>query len=319
MTTWPESKHFSFERLADGIYAAISVDSGLAVGNAGILDLGDSTVIFDTFSSHIAAADLRAAAIGATGKEPDDVVLSHAHRDHTKGTQVFKSAAIISTTRTREIMALRLQARTERVNRDGLDAIRRDIDVEFDEWVRNPLTTPLDKLLWESYRQSLLQGIEDYALVLPDVGFDSSLTLYGAKRKAEATTFGGGHSDSDAILYLPNERVVFMGDILFIGYQPYVGDGDLQALLKYLDRVEALDPRIVVPGHGPVGSPKDIAGMKEYLFALEKEVDEMRQSGGGPEEARGQPLPTRFEGLKWAAFWRANLEELHKKATDRGK
>jgi cyclase len=311
------SRHFTLENVGEGVYGAIATQDGLAVGNAGIVDLGDSTVIFDTFSSHIAAADLKSVAERMTGRAVDTVVLSHAHRDHTKGSQAFDGASILSTAKTLENMARRLEARTEKVRREGLAAIEKEVNVEFDAWISNPATDPSDKAIWESYRQSLLQGIEDYRIVVPNIGFESSVTLCGNRRKAQALTFGTGHSESDALLYLPEERTVFMGDLLFIGYQPYIGDGDLQGLLRTLDKVEALDARILVPGHGPIGVPADISKMRDYLDAAQKEVDAVRRGGGGVDEVRRRSLPPALQGLRWRAFWPENLEALYKQMTER--
>jgi cyclase len=54
----PKSKHFQVERLADGVYAAVASEQGYAICNAGIVDIGDKTIIFDTFISPEAAKDL---------------------------------------------------------------------------------------------------------------------------------------------------------------------------------------------------------------------------------------------------------------------
>jgi cyclase len=64
----PTSEHFELERLADGVYAAIATVDGAAYGNAGIVDLGEQTLVFDTFDSPRAADDLRVAAETLTGR-----------------------------------------------------------------------------------------------------------------------------------------------------------------------------------------------------------------------------------------------------------
>jgi cyclase len=83
------SQHFRLERLADGIYAAIHIDGGWAQSNAGIIDLGDRTLIFDTFINPEAATDLRAAAEELTGRSTVVVINSHSHNDHIWGNQIF--------------------------------------------------------------------------------------------------------------------------------------------------------------------------------------------------------------------------------------
>jgi len=75
--------------LADGVYAALHVEGGYAIGNAGIIDLGDRTLIFDTCLNPRAAKDLQMAAKTLTGRPVDSVINSHWHHDHTWGNQIF--------------------------------------------------------------------------------------------------------------------------------------------------------------------------------------------------------------------------------------
>jgi len=235
----------------------------------------------------------------------DHVLLSHVHRDHVKGTQAFKEAVVVSTRWTAETMAKRWKERTEMVKRDGLDQIRTGVNGEFDAWESNELTDVADRVLWEGYRQAILQGLADYDLKLPSVGFEGSLVFQGAKKTAEAISFGGGHTESDALLYLPVERVAFLGDLLFTKCQPYIGDSNSKELLRVLDKVEALDCKVLVPGHGPVGTNRDIGLTREYIFALEKVVREK-----GRAEALKTKAPPPFDTWNLKAFWRENLESM---------
>lgn len=304
------SRHFTIQELHNGIFAAIATDEGWAVSNAGIVDLGGHTLIFDALSNHLAAADLNSSAIALAGRAVDYVVIGHAHRDHYKGTQAFDRATIVSTRKTCESMARLWKERTETVQREGLESVKKGIKEEFESWRSNPATTEADKILWDSYEQSLLQGIETYSLKLPSVGFETSMSFHGSKRTAEAITYGGGHSASDALLFLPEERIAYLGDLLFIGYQPYIGDGNLEELLRILDKVEALDPKTLVPGHGPVGTKGDIQPMREYVLALQKIASETQASEASREALIETPIPEPFDALKWRAFWRENLEFL---------
>lgn len=103
--TFKESKHFRLNYVAEGVFAAISVPGTGSVGNAAIIDLGDSTLVVDTFTTIQAAEDLQAAAIHLTGNPVSYVINTHWHSDHTSGNQVFTpKAQIISTSTTREIM-----------------------------------------------------------------------------------------------------------------------------------------------------------------------------------------------------------------------
>jgi len=304
------SKHFKIQELQPGVFAAIATDGGWAVANAGIVDLGDHTLVFDAFSNHIAAADLNRAAEALTRRKVDYVVVGHAHRDHYKGTQAFEHATIVSTRKSCELIAALWKARTERVKKEGFEFIRKGVKEEFDAWKSSPDTTDADRILWESYEQSLLQGLETYNLKLPNIGFETSMAFHGSQRTAEAIDYGAGHSKSDAILFFPEERVAYLGDLLFIGYQPFIGEGSIEGLLGILDKVEALDPKILVPGHGPPGTVKDMQPMREYLMTLQKIASETRASEANRKSLLNSPIPTSFVSMKWRAFWRANLESL---------
>src|SRR5512143_3308982 len=100
------SKHFVLQPLASGIFAAIARDGGAAISNAGLIDLGDQLLVFDTFLTPQAALDLREASIHFLGRAPQLVVNSHYHNDHIWGNQVFApDAQIVSSARTRDLIA----------------------------------------------------------------------------------------------------------------------------------------------------------------------------------------------------------------------
>ena len=103
MSQMESSRHFRLEQLVEGVYAAIAIEGGAAFSNAGIIDLGDQTLIFDTCETATAAYDLRAAAEQLTGRPATCAINSHAHPDHWGGNQVFDTP-ILATRTTREQM-----------------------------------------------------------------------------------------------------------------------------------------------------------------------------------------------------------------------
>jgi len=86
------SEHFSLHLLGPGVYAAIDDPDGAAYCNAGIIDLGDRTVVVDSFETIAAAEDLKAAAQMLTGQPASIVILTHEHGDHWYGNQVFAAS-----------------------------------------------------------------------------------------------------------------------------------------------------------------------------------------------------------------------------------
>lgn len=306
-----ESKHFQLRKIDNGVYAAIATDGGWAVCNAGILDLGGCTVVYDTFVNATAALDLKHAAEHLTGRRVDFVVNSHPHRDHVRGNQVFTDSTIVAAGKTYEVMAEAWKARCERIEKEGLGPLRKDVEQEFADWTADPSTTAEDRVLWDGYLQGILQGLESYNLKLPDLTFESQMSFHGTKGMAEAISYLGGHSPSDTVLYLPEQRTAFLADLFFIDYQPYFAEGDPERLFHALDSVKALGATRLVPGHGPVGTIEDIDKMRDYYDELCKTVESLDSKDMS--QAANKRVSERFSEWKWNSFYKANLESLLKK------
>ncbi len=306
----PSSKHFTLGKLSEGVFAAIANDGGWAVCNTGIIDLGDRTLVFDTFVNQDAAEELKAAAEQISGRRVDYVLNSHRHGDHVRGNQVFTSAKIVATSKTREVMAREWKKRSERIQREGPEALVREVEDELKSILANPKETEADKVLWEGYLRGILHGFPTLNLTLPEVTFESSMTFHGSERTAESSTYGGGHTESDSFLFLPEESIAFLGDLLFIKYQPYLADGDPEELFRILDKIEALEAKTIVPGHGPVGTPNDIGPMRDYVSSLQRTIDEVQSSGGDVDQAAEKPIAAQFSDWKWHSFYKENLEFL---------
>jgi glyoxylase-like metal-dependent hydrolase (beta-lactamase superfamily II) len=307
---FPASRHFTLQELYDGIYAAIASDGGWAICNAGAIDLGDRVLVFDTFVNQQAAMEFKDMIMKLIGKPIRHVVNSHYHSDHVKGNQVFKGARIVSTAKTKDVMT----AAKSRYDNDT-ESIKRDVQRDLDSHLANP--DDPDTILFEGYDRGHLDGLPTLKYTVPDVTFDDRMAFRGPKRTAEAITYGGGHTVSDALLYLPEDRVAFMGDLLFVECHPYIADGNPEELFRIFDKVEGLDAKVLVPGHGPVGSPKHIAANRSYIETLQKTVEEVRSSGGGLDQALRKPVGASFEKWKWRAFRKDSLEFLLQTASEK--
>ncbi|MFQ6107224.1 MAG: hypothetical protein ACE5QF_06520 [Thermoplasmata archaeon] len=102
-----------------------------------------------------------------------------------------------------------------------------------------------------------------------------------------------------------------------MGGHPYLGDGDPQALLSSLDRLEGLGAHVCVPGHGPVGESEDVERMGLYLRTLMQQVQEVVAHGGTEDEAAMQPVPEAFARWMLAKpFYEANMRFLFDRVRD---
>jgi cyclase len=106
------------------------------------------------------------------------------------------------------------------------------------------------------------RAVGDLDAVFPTDVFEERLERDGAV----VETLGGGHTESDAFLWF--EDTVFTGDLVVVERHPWVGDGDVEHWLEILDAFEARRPRVIVPGHGPIGSVDDIPPLRSYLEGL---------------------------------------------------
>jgi cyclase len=309
----PESKHFQTERLADGVYAAVASEQGYASCNAGIIDIGDRTILFDTFISPEAARDLLKVAEQLTSNKITHVVNSHEHNDHIRGNQVFGSDVdIISTVKTREAIARNepenIKSEKKTILKGIIDA-QSKLDAEKDPKRRRELASLI------SYMQGVSKSHCELKTKLPNITFEHELAIHGTDRTIKLLPLAG-HTSSDVVLCLPKERIAFMGDLLFVDIHPYLASGSPEQWKQSLAMVEGLGVQIVVPGHGAVGRSASLSMMLQYIQSLESIVVNMIKSGKPMEQASSEPIPSPFDTwLNYDNFFVTNLEFLYKLAT----
>ncbi|MCO6496764.1 MAG: MBL fold metallo-hydrolase [Chitinophagaceae bacterium] len=310
------SKHFDIKELAPGVWAAINNDHyGHAICNAGIIDLGTEVLIFDPFMNIDAATDLKAAARQLTGKPVKYVINSHYHNDHIRGNQLFKpEATIISTRQTRIDQSIHEpQERTEEMK--SADKVLAALQQQYKS-IENPEATELP--LWIAYFEGIVSSAPLLQLVIPDVTFDSEMWIYGSERDVQLVEYKNGHTASDCMLFLPKEGIVFAGDLFFVERHAFFGDGNPDEWFRHLTALEE-NPvySTFVPGHGPVGSKKEIAALKSYITDLQKIVREEIDKGLADDAIIKSPVPEPYKSWKLSRFYAENLNFLVK--TMRGK
>jgi cyclase len=308
----PQSRHFRLEMLASGVYAAIASDLGGAVSNAGIVDLGDRVLVFDTFLTPDAGRDLLRAAEQVTHRPVTFVINSHYHNDHIRGNQAFPEQVEIVATK--ETDCLIKTKGVEELAWDKENAPQRLAELEKQlEGQTNPHyrgTSP-EEIAWtEHYFRVIAESLRSVHLRLPTQTFEKEIQFHSPLRTAYLISYGGGHTGSDAFLYLPEEKIAFAGDLLFVGCHPYLGDGDPLAWVQYLQELEALDLQTIVPGHGPVGQPLDLALVRQYIVELTRLAEKLVKAGATAEEVAAQPVPEAYNDWQFSSFFAANMRYL---------
>lgn len=290
-----ESKHFSLEPLSKGVYACIHKFGGAAYSNAGIIDLGDRTILVDAFDTQAAGRDLRQTAESLFERLVDTIILTHGHSDHWIGASVFDVSTLMLSSKV-----------TRQVCLDWGAEIMEEFKnpAEWEEWIKEleeQILTEQDERVRVGLEKSIIRTrytlaeMAEFKPRYPDHTFEDTITLEGSQRKVELLSLGPGHSEDDAVLLLPQEEISFIGDIGFFDAQPFLGYCDIDLYRKQLNFFQNSYYQILVPGHGRVGNKDDIELQLRYLDLMEDLVSSVVERDGSFEEALQITLPEPFD------------------------
>lgn len=280
------SDHYRFEQVADGAWAAVALDAGAGVGNAGFARLEDgSALVVDCGFTPVAARDLRAAA-GELAGPVSRLVITHADFDHYGGADAFADLPILSSEQTattiREVGPGRI-----RDMRDEMDAYLAELE-ERD--APEPEREQARRIAAE---------VPGLTLASPTETFAGDTDLSGAV----VIECGAAHTASDAVVWVPGERVLIAGDLVGVGTHLNLTRGHPpENWLAILDRLAALAPAVVVPGHGPPAGPEALATARAYIETL---LD-VAAGTGDPE------LPAEYENWTFPEGFHQNVEALRR-------
>jgi glyoxylase-like metal-dependent hydrolase (beta-lactamase superfamily II) len=307
--TFTGSKHFRLNQIAEGVFAAISVPGTGSLGNAAIIDLGDLTLVVDTFLTIQAAEDLQAAALYLTGNPVSYVINTHWHSDHMSGNQVFSSKAqIISTYGTREIMATFGKNRFSQ-HLSNQESLYQAID-EQEEKIQQETDEKLKKeMQWENASdREYMKTLPNLVYTLPTITFDQQMSIHGSDRTVELITYGSGHSQGDAFVCLPEEKIAVMGDLVLSKHHPVMMYANPQVWLNILERVELLGVETIVPGHGEVCSMKELHEVKCYINDIVALVAETVHSKKSIDDIL---VPKAYQDWYFTTYFKSNLKRVY--------
>jgi len=214
------------EEVRDGVYAYVQLDGTWGLNNSAFLVGRDGTTLIDTCFTERRTRDLLAAVQRMTDRPIRTLINTHHHGDHTHGNYLLPAATIIGHERCR------------------------------------------DEVLSSGHiAQAFFPGVDwgDLEVAPPFVTFDDHLTLWVDDRRVELHFVGPAHTTNDVVGWMPEERVLFAGDLVFNGGTPFVVMGSVSGSLAAIDRLSALDPVTIVPGHGAVCGAEALEPQAEYL------------------------------------------------------
>jgi len=301
-------ENFTIQQLAPGVWAAIQNDQfGKAICNAGIVDLGDKTLVYDPFMTPSAAKELRDVAVELTGRPVSIVINSHFHNDHIRGNQVFMPiASVVSTTWTREQIA-KSEPEEQAWEKKHAPALLKAARKMY----ANGNGSDRDELpMWIGYYEGITESMDDLKIILPDIVFNDSLWLMGTERSVKLEEFKNGHTGSDIVLYLPTEQIAFMGDLLFVKRHPWMADGDpanWQLILKKW--CENTSVKTFIPGHGPVCDKQSVKELCDY-FSKMQELAIAANNDSLQSKLLMQPIPAPYANWYFNRFYEPNMKFL---------
>jgi glyoxylase-like metal-dependent hydrolase (beta-lactamase superfamily II) len=298
-------------KLADGVYAHVVSPDGNAVSNSGVVVLEHSVLVFDTHFTPEGGQALLSKIRTVTPKPVRYLVNSHFHPDHTHGNQVFPGSLHIigSTNARRDVLQKDLPAlnRTLSIAQSQLDKMRKEsTSPETDAALKEQLRPQINA------RQELLERMSRLKILPPLLTLDDRLTLIEGKREVELRYVGFGHTDGDIILYLPAERVVFLGDLFFNAALPNTQDANLLEWMKSLEEILRIDAEKFVPGHGPVGVKQDVREFLSYFADLRALVEPGITRGDSMEQVlRDVQIPAKFASYRFQNFFPSNVQKMY--------
>lgn len=209
-----EEKNTKFEKLAEGVYAYTAEGDP----NSSVIIGDDSVMVVDAQATPILAQTLIDHIRTVTDLPIKHVLLTHYHAVRVLGASAYGAENIYASQNTYDLIVERGQ---------------QDYESELDRFPR------------------LFEGVESVpGLTWPNIVFEKSLTVWMGKRRVELLHLGRGHTKGDTIAWLPEEKILLSGDLVEYGATPYTGDAYLTHWSATLDALEALGPKMVVPGRG---------------------------------------------------------------------
>jgi glyoxylase-like metal-dependent hydrolase (beta-lactamase superfamily II) len=285
----------ALEQIADGVWAWIGARGD---SNAGAFLTADGLVAVDAQQTVGLATAFREAVEKAAGRPVETLVNTHFHLDHTAGNVRFADVPILAHRRTSDLMAQYLGAGSVWQVSD----VEQKLKLFFGSNIRDLVPAGTADEAWFVQRMSG-PDYDRIALHAPTRTFGDSFAFRTGNGDMRLDYWGPAHCDGDLIVWSPSARVALLGDLMFNGRFPWLGDCDLDGWIAQLGRVLTLDIEKVVPGHGPVTSLKEVAAFRDLLAALRGAVAAAIANRSSEEAAAREVDLPRYAGLPRYKEW----------------
>jgi cyclase len=275
--------------IADGIHVFVSKPYGEVGldGNAVAIVSRDGVLVFDSNGTPAASAAVLAEIRKLTTQPVRYVVNSHWHWDHWYGTETytkaFRDVKVVAHEKTRAMMA----GPAIEFNRPGLE---QQLPGYIAMLQQRAASRPELRPALEEARFFLDQK-KRAQLVLPDVTFKDRLDLRLGERRIQVLHYDRAVTPGDAFLYLPDEKIVVTGDLL-VNPVSFALSSYPTGWLRTLEKIDALDARVIVPGHGaPLRDKGLLRAHMEVMRMLLQAGKEARARGLDADQMREEMMP----------------------------
>jgi glyoxylase-like metal-dependent hydrolase (beta-lactamase superfamily II) len=238
-------------KIAEGVYSYIDEKNPLPSrsfgANAGIIIGRDSIVVVDTLISSKEAQRFIRDIKSVSNKPIKYVVNTHYHLDHSLGNSDFIrfGATIVSHKNCKKNIRANASTILQRAGNYGLT-------------------------------DEMMQGTK---VAEPSLTFNNGMDIDLGDCEVKLIYTDASHTDGSIMVYLPDTKILFAGDILFTNFHPNMRDGNIAGWINVLDYILTMDIAALVPGHGPLSTKKDIQDMKQYLVTCERIGQELSVQG----------------------------------------
>ncbi|WP_418316891.1 MBL fold metallo-hydrolase [Piscinibacter sakaiensis] len=239
-----EVKQVSFTKLSDNAYAYTAEGDP----NTGVIIGDDAVMVIDTQATPVMAQDVIRRIREVTDKPIKYVVLSHYHAVRVLGASAYQPQQIISSQDTWELIV-------ERGEQDKASEIGRF--------------------------PRLFNAVESVppGMTWPTMTFVGKMTVWLGKLEVQLLQLGRGHTKGDTVAWLPEQKILFSGDLVEFDATPYAGDAYFKDWPATLDRLSELKPKALVPGRGPaLTTPESVAqglaGTRDFIAAVHDSVQQ---------------------------------------------
>ena len=280
--------------IAPGAFAWLQPNGEWGESNAGLVVGAGEALLVDTLWDVRLTRRMLDAIDSRVGVPIRRLVNTHSDGDHVWGNQLLEGSEIVATEAAAEVIREEPPATLQRFKSiapvlglvGGLPLVSRLHVGELGGYLQNMLG-PYD--------------FSDVRLTPPTRTFSGELAWEAGGREVRLLQVGPAHTPGDLIVHVPDARVVFAADVLFVGVVPVMWAGPTPNWIAALDRILSLDPAVVVPGHGPVSGTAEVRALRDYLAWVEAAAQPRLADGlSVGETARELVLGDEYRRAPWA-------------------